>query len=195
MKTNRMHWRLTSFWLVALILSAISISAVDEGDRKIAPNDIIVIEVLGEKDLTRICRVQTGGTIVYPLLKSVEVGGKTTAEVAQLIADRLLKEEFLVSPEVSVDVKEFQARTVYVFGAVNKSGALELPTDERIDIIQAIAKAGGLSQLASKSKIELTRKGKKPQTYKFDELRKETDPAKKIWLEPGDIIYVGESFF
>ena len=189
-----MLWKLASFWLLGLILSAVSISAADEGDRKIAPNDIIVIEVLGEKDLTRICRVQVGGTIVYPLLKSVEVGGKTTAQVAQLIADRLRNEEFLVSPEVSVDVKDYQSRTVSVLGAVVKGGALELPAEERMDIIQAIAKAGGLSQLASKNKIELTRKGK-TKTYKFDELRKETDPAKKIWLEPGDIIYVGESIF
>lgn len=190
-----MLWRLTSLWLVSLILSAIpSNAAEDEGDRKIAPNDIIVIEVLGEKDLTKICRVQAGGTIVYPLLKSVEVAGKTTTQVAKLIADRLLKEEFLVSPEVSVDVKEFRSRTVSVIGLVNKPGAIELPAEERMDIIEAIAKAGSLSPLASKSKIELTRKGKTT-TYKFNELRKETDPAKKIWLEPGDIIYVGESIF
>jgi hypothetical protein len=85
-------------------------------------------------------------------------------------------------------------RAASVVGCVVKAGAVDLPPGERMDVIEAIAKAGGLSPTASKSKIELTRKGKTTR-YKFDDLRKESDPAKKVWLEPGDIIYVGENVF
>jgi beta-lactamase regulating signal transducer with metallopeptidase domain len=85
-------------------------------------------------------------------------------------------------------------RVVSVIGAVAKTGTLELPPGERMDIIEAIAKSGGLAPTATKSKIELTRKGKTTR-HKFDDLRKETDPSKKIWLEPGDIIYIGEIMF
>ena len=181
-----------SFWLFALVLSGIPVFADDEIDRKIAPADIIIIEVYGEKELTVTRRVQAEGKIIYPLLKSVEVAGKTTADVAKLIEERLRKEEFLINPEVSVNVKEYRTRTVSVMGFVNKAGAIDLPTEEKLDIIEAISKAGGFSPTASKSKIELTRKGKTTK-YKFDDLRRETDPSKRIWLEPGDVVYVGES--
>lgn len=181
-----------SFWLFALVLSGISVFADDEIDRKIAPADIIIIEVYGEKELTVTRRVQAEGKIIYPLLKSVEVAGKTTADVAKLIEERLRKEEFLINPEVSVNVKEYRLRTVSVIGFVNKPGAIDLPAEEKLDIIEAVSKAGGFSPTASKSKIELTRKGKTIK-YKFDDLRRETDPTKRIWLEPGDVVYVGES--
>lgn len=192
MKRNATLGRRQSFWLLSLVLAGFTAFAQDEDDRKIAPSDTIMIEVFGEKELTKECRVQAGGSIVYPLLKSVQVAGKTTAEVADLIRERLLKEEFLVSPEVSVNVKEYRSRTVSVIGFVLKGGSIELPPEQKMDIIEAISKAGGFDPRASKSKIELTRKGKTTK-YKFDELRKETDLNKKIWLEPGDVIYVGES--
>lgn len=192
MKRNLALWKIQSFWLFALVLSGIPVFADDEIDRKIAPADIIIIEVYGEKELTVTRRVQAEGKIIYPLLKSVEVAGKTTADVAKLIEERLRKEEFLINPEVSVNVKEYRLRTVSVMGFVNKAGAIDLPAEEKLDIIEAISKAGGFSPTASKSKIELTRKGKTTK-YKFDDLRRETDPTKRIWLEPGDVVYVGES--
>lgn len=192
MKRNLALWKMRSFWLFALVLSGIPVFADDEIDRKIAPADIIIIEVYGEKELTVTRRVQAEGKIIYPLLKSVEVAGKTTADVAKLIEERLRKEEFLINPEVSVNVKEYRLRTVSVMGFVNKAGAIDLPAEEKLDIIEAISKAGGFSPTASKSKIELTRKGKTTK-YKFDDLRRETDPTKRIWLEPGDVVYVGES--
>ena len=83
-------------------------------------------------------------------------------------------------------------RAVSVFGSVGKPGALELPTDEKMDIIEAVSNAGGFGPTASKNKIELTRNGKTTR-YRFDELMKETDSSKRVWLEPGDVIYVGES--
>ena len=61
-------------------------------------------------------------------------------------------------------------------------------------MMQAIAESGGFEPTANKNKIELTRKGK-TFTFKFDELRKVTDQGKKVWVEPGDVIYVPESFF
>ena len=192
MKRKVLPWKRQSCWLLSLVCCGISLLAEDEIDRRIAPSDTIAIEVFGEKELTRICRVQAEGKISYPLLKSVDVAGKTTTEVAKLIEKRLKEEEFLVNPEVSVNVKEYRLRTVSLIGFVVKAGVIELPGEERMDIIEAISKAGGFDRTASRDKIDFTRKGKTTR-YKFDQLRKETDPSKKIWLEPGDVIYVGEA--
>lgn len=186
--------RVCQVWILALssfLGWSNSALAEDEADRKIAASDTIMIEVFREKDLTLECRVQAGGTITYPLLGNVAVAGKTTAEVVGFLKEKL--GEFLVDPQVTVNVKEYRQRTVLVMGAVMKAGAIKLLPEQKMDILEAIAEAGGFSREANKSKIELTRNGK-TKTYKYDQLRKETDPKKKVWLEPGDVIDVKESF-
>ncbi len=168
------------------------VSGEDDLDRKVAPSDTIFVEVFGDKDLTVERRVQAGGAITYPLLGTVEVAGKTTAEVA-VILTQLLGKDLLVNPIVSVNVKEYRMRTVSVLGSVAKSGTVKLPIEQKMDIIEAIAEAGGFNREANRNRIELNRNGK-TRTLKYDQLRKETDPAKKIWVEPGDVITVRESF-
>ena len=101
---------------------------------------------------------------------------------------------YLVDPQVIVTVKEYRTRTVLVIGQVNKAGLITLPGEQKLDILEAIAQAGDLTRSANKKRIEVSRKGK---TYKFalDDLKKESNPDKKFWLEPGDVIYIHESFF
>src|SRR6266700_2182874 len=73
-----------------------------EGDHKIAPLDIIMIDVVGEKDLSKEnLRVSTSGTITFPFLGNVEVKGKTPAEVENLLKEQLGK-DYLVNPQVIV---------------------------------------------------------------------------------------------
>lgn len=162
-----------------------------EGDHKIVALDILTIDVVGEKDLSKELRVSSSGTITFPFLGSIEVKGKTPAEVETLLKDKLGK-DYLVDPQVIVTVKEYRSRTVSVIGQVNKPGVIALPAEQKMDILEAIAQAGDLTKAAKKSGIEVSRKGK---TYKFtlDDLKKESDPEKKFWLEPGDVIYVRES--
>ena len=54
--------------------------------------------------------------------------------------------------------------------------------------------AGDFTRLANKSRIELVRKGRKIQ-ISYDELKKITDPARKLYVEPDDVIEVGQSVF
>jgi polysaccharide biosynthesis/export protein len=196
------HWPLTAALLLCLLLSGFTCSGAeakydsrggDGNDRKIAASDIIIVEVFGEKDLSGEHRVQQSGTIKYPLLGSVEVAGKTPLEVGRLLQEKL-EADYLVDPQVNVMVKEYRLRTVSVIGKVNREGSIELPAEQRIDIVEAIARANGFSPVANKNKIDLSRNGKTT-SYKFDELKNVKDPQKKVWLEPGDVIYVHESFF
>jgi protein involved in polysaccharide export with SLBB domain len=75
-----------------------------------------------------------------------------------------------------------------------KPGPVLLPEEERMDIIQALAQAGGFQPTANENKIALSRNGKTT-VYKFKELVKITDDSKRIWLDPGDVIDVKESTF
>jgi polysaccharide export outer membrane protein len=166
---------------------------VAEGDHKIAPLDIIMIDVVGEKDLSKELRVSSSGTITFPFLGSIEVKSKTPAEVEQLLKEKLGK-DYLVDPQVIITVKEYRSRTVSVIGQVNKPGVIPLPGEQKMGILEAIAQAGDLAKSANKNRIEVSRKGK-TQKFTLDELKKDNAPEKKFWLEPGDVIYVHESFF
>jgi len=164
-----------------------------EGDHKIAPLDIIMIDVVGEKDLSKELRVSSSGTITFPFLGNVEVKGKTPAEVENLLKGKLGK-DYLVDPQVIITVKEYRSRTVSVIGQVNKPGVIALPAEQKLGILEAIAQAGDLAKSANKNRIEVSRKGK-TQRFTLDDLKKDTSPEKKFWLEPGDVIYLHESFF
>ena len=186
-------FRLAAMFALCIALDARTDDAV-EGDHKIAPLDIINIDVVGEKDLSKEnLRVSSSGTITFPFLGSVEVKGKTPAEVEHLLKEKL-GEDYLVNPQVIVTVKEYRSRTVSVIGQVNKPGNIALPAEQRMGILEAIAQAGDLAKSANKNRIEVSRNGK-TQKFTLDDLKKDTNPEKKFWLEPGDVVYVHESFF
>src|SRR5205814_10279466 len=129
-----------------------------EGEHKIAPLDIINIDVVGEKELSKELRVSSSGTITFPFLGSLEVKGKSPAELETLLKEKLGK-DYLVDPQVIVTGKEYRSRTVSVIGQVNKPGVIALPGEQKIGILEAIASAGDLTRSANKNRIEVSRKG------------------------------------
>lgn len=167
------------------------VAADESTDHRIEPLEIIVIEVFQEKDLSKEVKVSAEGEITIPLLGNIKVGGKTTSEV-KIDLEEKLGADYLVSPQVTVTVREYRKRTVTVLGQVFKPGPVELTGEQKIDLLEAIGYAQGTTRLANTKKVELTRKGKTDK-YNLEELRKNTDPSKKLWLEPGDVIFVPES--
>ena len=162
-------------------------------DRKISPQDLLSVLVVGEKDLTLDLPVSATGEISPPLLENVTVAGKTTSEVKKILED-LYRKDYLKRPQVVVTVKNYRRRTVTVMGMVSKPGLIELPPEQPMDIVQAIAQAGDLTEKANPNRIEVSREGRKLLVFKWDELKKITDPAKKFWLLPDDRITVHETF-
>jgi polysaccharide export outer membrane protein len=167
-------------------------------DRKIESLDTILVNVFGEAEFSSVdgglnVKVSSSGAVSLYLLGSVQVAGKTPAEAESHIRD-LLKKDFIRDPHVLVQVKTYRAINVTVMGQVNTPGLILLPSEQKIDILSGIAQAGGFTKLARTSKIELTRAGV-TSTYDLDKLKKETDQAKKTWLQPDDLIYVRESAF
>ena len=168
-------------------------------DRKIEALDMLTVNVFGEEEFSGTnnsgleLRVSSTGEVTLYLLGSVEVAGKTPAEAERHIRD-LLKKDYIIDPHVLVLVKTYRVSNVTVMGQVGSPGLIDLPAERRLDILSGIAQAGGFTKLARTSKIDLTREGV-TRTYDLDKLKKETNPAKKIWLSPDDLIYVHESAF
>lgn len=161
---------------------------LDTSDRKIAPQDLLQIVIVGES-LPSEYRVSASGTINFPFLEIVEVKGLTPREVDNKLTE-LLSKEYFVRPEVLVDIKEYRQDFVRMIGQVNRPGPLTLKPEQQMDLLDALSFAGGTTRLA-KNELEFIRDGQR-QTFSIEKLKRETDPSKKIWLRPGDIIEVKE---
>ncbi len=155
--------------------------------------DVFEVRVFQEKDLTSIYRVSADGTINFPLIGKVSVDGKTPEMVEVDIRDRLAK-DYLQSPYVSVFVKEFNSKKVFVFGEVNKPGTFQY--EDGMSIIQAITLAGGMKKTANRNSVGVTRlvKGQEKRIVNdIEEIWK--GKAANFLLKPGDIIFVPEALF
>ncbi len=102
--------------------------------------DELNIVVYGEKDLTQAVTVLPSGTISYPLIGEVRLGGLTPTQAAATLTSSLKR--FVRQPQVSVVVTKEGPLEVLVLGNVTKPGKYELPSRSRLT--DAIASAGGL---------------------------------------------------
>jgi polysaccharide export outer membrane protein len=192
---NRHSKLVALLFAIGLVVSRAFAQADDlTADYKVSPQDTLVIAVVGEKDLTQDCRVNTSGTISFAWLSNVEVAGKTAAEVEQYLR-KLLDKDYLVDPTVLVQVKEYRAREVTVMGQVNKPGAVPIPAEQPLSVVEAIARAGSIAKGGDPNKIWFTRRGKEKVKLSLDKLSRITDPAQQIYVQPGDVIDVGEKVF
>jgi polysaccharide export outer membrane protein len=165
-------------------------------DYVILPADILEISVFQEPDLKGTLRVSNEGTITFPLIGVVPVGGLTAQGVAMALRDRLAK-GYLINPQVTVTVMEFSKRRFTVLGEVQKPGSYDMPDQQTVTVLQAIGMAGGYTRIANPSRVTLMRKtGGTSQTFALnarDMARGNTESA--FLVQPGDVITVAESRF
>jgi protein involved in polysaccharide export with SLBB domain len=149
---------------------------VDTGDR-------ISITVYQEPDLSITgVRVKSDGTIAYPLLGDLRVGGLTSQDVQDLVTSKL-QDGYLKKPSISVSIDSY--RLYYIKGEVSRPGGYTFV--DGLTVAKAVALAGGYGARASEGRITLVRESDPENPQKSVE----TNTA----IEPGDIITVGESFF
>ncbi len=144
---------LTALLLAAFLalLNVNSAAAAKAEDYKLGPADqvrLLVYEwranvdtVFAWSSLNAEFTVGTAGTISLPILGEVEAAGKTTAELAQAVGERLKSTIGLaVAPKVGVEVVKY--RPFYIMGGVNKPGAY--PYRPGLTVLQAVSVAHGL---------------------------------------------------
>jgi len=160
-------------------------------DYRIAPLDVIDVSVLGVTELNRTVQVSVNGMITLPLVKSVQAGGRTQAQLESDIAQKL-SATYLQSPQVSVFVKEYNSQRITVDGAVKKPGIY--PTSGSISLLQAIALAEGLNTVADPKGILLFRvTDNKRYAARFDLKMIRSGKIDDPMLQAGDIVMVDES--
>jgi polysaccharide export outer membrane protein len=166
-------------------------------DYQLRPLDLLDIRVFQEDDLTMTNKVSQAGTLTFPLIGSVKVSGLKVHEAEILVTDKL-KDGYIKNPQVTILVKEYAARRVSVLGEVKKPGTVEIPPEEALTLLQAVAYAGGFQNVAKTDEVVVRRmiEGKENKTKVNATKLMRADAAECDYpLEPGDIVYVPTRFF
>ncbi len=115
--------------------------------------DKVLVSVWGEDTLKQEVVVLPDSSITLPLAGRVEVGGLSTPEVEQHIAEKLKK--YLKDPVVTVVIEGLEGNRAYVTGKVLKPGPLIISGP--ITVLQAISIANGVDKFANESEIKVIR--------------------------------------
>ena len=127
---------------------------------RIRSGDVLEVKVYQEEDLNTKSRVDEEGTVVLPLIGRITVRGLTTEAARQGISDRY-EADYLNHPQVTVLINEFAPRRFVMMGQVSRPGVYEIPSSERLNLLQAIAMAGGYTKIADPTKVRIRRASEK----------------------------------
>ena len=163
----------------------------------LSANDQVAVEVFGEDDLRTNGRLNGEGNLSLPLLGSVRLAGLNLTQAAAKLTE-LYGRDYLVNPKVNVTLVGYAKRRFTVLGQVNRPGSFEMPEGSPggIDLLEAIAMAGGYTRIAAPGRISVRRQtsGGGEQVLQVD-AKRVAKGGGGFRVQPGDTITVGESIF
>lgn len=174
------------FLITAILILVISIPTFAQ-QYKLNVGDKISISVWRHEDLNRETIIDPDGKISYPLVGSIRAEGKTSSEFRKKLQESL--SEYIIDPEVSVNLISYRKLTVTVMGEVRQEGTYEIRSDNKV--LDVISLAGGITEEAEAENTNLQRKGKK-MNVNLDELLKGDNSKDNYQLQDGDQIFVPE---
>ena len=151
----------------------------DVAGYQLGPGDLVRVNVFQQADLSGQFRLDGDGDLALPLAGEISAGRLTTRGLEQAIAARLREGNYLLNPQVSVQVLTY--RPFYIVGEIRRPGEYEYRNG--MTLMNAAALAGGFTYRARESAATIERgactMGAGPDTP----------------VLPGDVIRVPERFF
>lgn len=181
-------------WVLAWVLAIMGLmlsntaSAATPG-YQLSPEDILIISVWKEKGLESEVLVRPDGRISFPLIGHLQAAGRTPEQVQAEIEKRLKK--FMPDPSVTVLVKSVAGNKVFVIGKVTRPGPF--PMGSNVDVMQALAMAGGLTPYAKSDEIRILRRIKGKQVvfrFRYSQVADGKNLSQNIILKSGDVVVV-----
>ena len=164
----------------------------------LSANDQVAVEVFGEDDLRTNGRLNGEGNLSVPLLGSIHLAGLTLTQAASRLTD-LYARDYLVNPRVNVMLVGYAKRRFTMLGQVNRPGSYEMPdgSPEGIDLLEAVAMAGGYTRIAAPERVSIRRHSNsgRDEIIRVDAKRLARGDRGNFTVLPGDAITVGESIF
>ena len=177
---------------LALSLQGLAAASAADNDYIMCPGDQLQVVVYRHTDISSPLNstpyiVRPDGKVTFPLIGDIDVTGKTVTEFTRQLEVSLA--EYLVRPQVSVNILKLGTTRVYVLGEVKKPGLYELEKSHRV--LDALGKAEGFTEKAAKKKIFLIRKGaEEPVLVNINNFLKKSDQSQNYVLNEGDCLYL-----
>jgi len=156
---------------------------------QIGPGDILTVSVWKEEGLQHEVLIRPDGGMSFPLAGDLHAGGKTIAELQKLLINKIKR--YIPDPVVTVSVREIKNNKIFVIGKVNRPG--EFVATHYVDVMQALAMAGGLNAYANSNNIKILRRvkaGVRSMSFEYDEVSSGKELQQNIILKSGDVVVV-----
>jgi polysaccharide export outer membrane protein len=166
-------------------------AATERAEYLLGPGDVVRISVFQNPDLLLETRVSENGSITYPLIGNVPVGGQTLSAAEQRIAKSLKDGGFVNQPQVSILLLQIRGNQVSVLGQVNKPGRYPLETADT-HLSDILATAGGIAPTGADVVILTGVRDGKPFRREVDiaTMYLQDQVASDLILKGGDALYV-----
>ena len=164
-------------------------ATADSSTYRVGAEDVLEITVWHEDALKRETLVRPDGGISFPLIGEVQAAGRTVSDIREEITRRL--DKFVPEPAVSVTVVKTASQRVYVIGKVTKPG--EFTVGRRVDVLQALSMAGGLTPFADGNSIRVMRREGDRQVvlpFEYNAVVRGQRLEQNIQLQTGDVVVV-----
>ena len=155
----------------------------------IGPDDALTIVVWRHPDVSGDVLVRPDGKISLPLVGDVQAAGLTPDRLRQTLVEAW--KPFVSDPNVIVQVRQISSRKVFIVGYVVRPGAY--PLNDSMTVLQLIATAGGLADVARKDAIVIARRvdGKHVNiAFDYAAFVGGQQLEQNILLQPGDTVVV-----
>jgi len=163
-------------------------------DYVLGPGDVIRVNVFQNPDLTTETRVSETGSISFPLVGGVSVGGKTLAGAEANIAKALRDGGFVLKPQVTLLLLQIRGSQVAVLGQFNRPGRYPLETSN-VRLSDMMATAGGIASTgADVVVVSGVRDGKQfKREIDVTNMLLKGDASQDIQLLGGDTVFVNRA--
>ena len=158
-------------------------------DYALNAGDTLDIAVWKEPDLTKSVIVRPDGKFSFPMVGEVIAAGRSVAHIETEVTTRL--KPYMPEPVVSIAVKNLDGCKIYVIGQVSKAGAFVM--NPRINVLQALSLAGGMTPFAAVNDIVVLRGSGTAQhalPFHYGEVVKGHNLSQNLLLEAGDVVIV-----
>ena len=184
--------------IISLLTGLLMVSSLAfAGEYIMCPGDQLDIVVIGNEDINTTAPagnkyiVRPDGKLSFPLVGETDTTGLTVSQFTNMLQDKLA--EYLVKPQVTVNISQLGTTRVYVLGEVKKPGLYELVKSH--NVLDAIGIAEGYTKDAAKKKVFLIHKDHKGEPIKINlnDLLKKGDTSQNYYLVEGDLLYLTDN--
>lgn len=162
---------------------------------RLSKYDVINVMVIGFPNGIGVNDIMVGpdGYVQLPYAGMVKLAGLNIQEATALISEKL--GEYIKIPSMSVMIKSYGPRKIYVMGEVKKPGIYDISIDS-MNVYAAISSANGVATHGRPKHIQVLRSIGDTMYYKevnIDAFIKKHDLSQNLALQDGDIVYVPAS--